>query len=167
MKTQQNYLDSPAPYAGYRVYGPRVENTGRRSLSLVHAITKRQFTITTARYIMAVYLGYVLPADKHVDHIDGDSTNEDVKNLQLISGAANVSKGAHDGMHSRITVTGTCPYCHEQFTRISHPTTLRGNLLTFCSRSHATKFYASLKNNPDADRIKQDAVSTNNVQTSC
>lgn len=164
METSKTYLESPAPYLGYRVYGPRVENTGRRSVSLYNPTNAHQFTMTTARYIMSVYTGEVLPRSVHVDHIDGNPHNEDVCNLQMLNAKSNLAKGSHDGSYTRITISAICPWCSEPFTRLAHPTSIAANSLTFCSRSHSTLFYHKASRDADGGfERKKHAASINNV----
>lgn len=38
---------------------------------------------------MCVKLGYIIPSDLQVDHIDDDKTNDNVSNLQLLTQAEN------------------------------------------------------------------------------
>lgn len=66
-------------------------------------------TMTVARYIMSVGLDRVLPDTQHVDHVDADGLNDDWRNLQLLTVAENLSKGA--GNRTRKMLSFTCPVC--------------------------------------------------------
>lgn len=104
-------IKAPKPYRGYRVYGPRLENTGRWSVSLWHPETKRQFTKSLARFVMEVGLGKKLRDSQHVDHIDGDPHNDRWDNLQVLEVRDNVIKGSTNGLIARKFIAFYCPVC--------------------------------------------------------
>lgn len=72
---------------GYIVTNP--EN--RRNICLVNNKEDRT-TISYARYLMCVKLGYILSSDYEVDHKDNDKTNDDVNNLQVLTWQENKEK---------------------------------------------------------------------------
>ncbi len=45
---------------------------------------------------MSIYLGRRLEKDDHIDHIDGDRTNDDLENLQVLSTPEHVAKTIED-----------------------------------------------------------------------
>lgn len=49
-------------------------------------------TMLYSRYLMSVKLGRELLEDEQVDHIDNDPTNDDINNLQILSGKDNYDK---------------------------------------------------------------------------
>ena len=72
---------------GYIVTNP--EN--RKNICLVNN-DKDRTTVSYARYLMCVKLGYVLSNEFEVDHIDDDKTNDDINNLQVLTWQQNKLK---------------------------------------------------------------------------
>jgi hypothetical protein len=66
--------------------------------------------IFSYRYDLEVALGRILSPDEKVHHIDGDPTNNELDNLQV------VSQSAHIGLHQPHTgVWKSCPNCGKNF----------------------------------------------------
>jgi NAD-dependent SIR2 family protein deacetylase len=78
----------------------------RRNVCLVNSSTDRT-TISYARYLMSINLGYIVPPEYEVDHIDNDKTNDDISNLQLLSKVDNLKKQADINRQNRILIHGT------------------------------------------------------------
>lgn len=129
-------IKSPKPYKGYDVYGPRIENTGRWSVSLVHRETKKQFTKSLARYVMEVGLGRRLFHNVHVDHIDGNCLNDKWNNLQVLKASENISK-ANPNMVATATVF-KCATCRTSVTQTK--SRHLDSRVRFCSKVCLTKF---------------------------
>lgn len=85
------FIQSPAPFEGFTVYGPYDDNNGRSCVKLRR--DGKASTMTVARYIMSVGLGQHIDASDHVDHADGNCANDDWRNLQVLSAAENIRKG--------------------------------------------------------------------------
>jgi len=100
---------APPPFEGYTVYGPTVHKNERRYVHLVKKDYSHRGSMSLARYLMSVHLGRLLGQEEHVDHIDGDFTNDDIENLQILSPADNLRK-SHPGPTS----------VHGTLTRYSH-----------------------------------------------
>lgn len=155
-------LRSPKPYRGYLVYGPRLENTGRWSVSLFHPITKKQFTKTLARYVMEVGLGRKLLKSQHVDHIDGDHMNENIRNLQVLEAKVNISKGSPKQGLSLIQFT--CPVCENvSVKRNNHPNDIKR--VRFCSKACLYEFGVTSSSFRDKSVVRK-ALKLNNVSVS-
>ena len=60
---------------------------------------------------MCVHVGRILNADESVHHIDEDKTNDDIKNLQVLS--INEHVNLHNPRLSMVSLT--CPHCCESF----------------------------------------------------
>ena len=60
-----------------------INSEGRRTLALYNSPSDRSST-QYARYILAVSLGRYLTDNEEADHIDGDKTNDDIKNIQIL-----------------------------------------------------------------------------------
>lgn len=54
----------------------------------------------TSKFRLEAKLGVKLSRDETVDHIDGDISNDDISNLQLLSRRANIQKAWEDGSMS-------------------------------------------------------------------
>lgn len=63
------------------------------------------------RYLMEIELGRSLEADEDVHHIDGNSLNNDISNLEVIK------HGEHQRMHSTkyVDKIAICSYCGKEF----------------------------------------------------
>lgn len=69
----------------------RVESDGRRYLSLYNT-QGDQTSISYARYLMCVRLGYILSSDYEVDHRNDDKTDDRIENLQVLTKEENLIK---------------------------------------------------------------------------
>lgn len=68
-----------------------INNKGRKIVSLYRSANDRR-TISYARYLMSVKVGYVIPEELEVDHIDDDKTNDEIENLQILTKEENIAK---------------------------------------------------------------------------
>lgn len=118
---------------GYLVTNPE----GRRNVILYNSHQDRT-TISYARYLMSVHLGRFLEEHEHVDHIDGDKTNDTIENLQILTLAENNRKASP----GKWCVDLICPNCGVLFTRPRNRTHLvvKTKRATFCSRTCAASF---------------------------
>ena len=96
---------------GYIVINP--EN--RRNVILFNSRNDRT-TISYARYLMSVHLGYIVPDEYEVDHRDDDKTNDDINNLQLLTKEQNKLKQQYYfTMYEQEHCGFTCPICECHF----------------------------------------------------
>ena len=87
-------IELESPYKEMWRKGYLVTNTeGRRNIILFNSRSERT-TVSYARYLMSVSLGYFVPPEYEVDHIDDDKTNDILSNLQLLSSTENKKKQA-------------------------------------------------------------------------
>lgn len=108
----------------------------------------RKKTVSCPKYIVECEFGRYLDEDETVDHIDGDFTNNDVSNLQVLN----------RGEHSKLDVkrlkaqTFECPMCCSTFKlkgkKMSKAIFNRkqGKAGPFCSKSCAGKYGAEIQN---------------------
>lgn len=85
-------IELSPPFSNIWSKGYLVVNTeNRTNVCLVSSDIDRT-TISYARYLMCVKLGYILDTSLEVDHIDEDKTNDSIDNLQVLTKAANIAK---------------------------------------------------------------------------
>lgn len=122
----------------YKVYKVWHKKEGRW-FAILFANEKNRTSMSWARYQMCLHLGRRLDRSETVDHIDGDKTNDDISNLQILSLADNIKKSAKQPE----MITLTCPYCGKVFQRRKKNTNLvpyRSHIKTMsCSRHCAGK----------------------------
>ncbi len=84
-----------APYVGCRIYGPYEHNcsSGKR-LFVVIRKGKSKETTTFARFKFECSIGRRLRKGQHVDHKNGDVSDDRLCNLQILTAQANKRKGA-------------------------------------------------------------------------
>jgi hypothetical protein len=93
---------------------------------------------------MANHLGRDILPEETVDHIDGDFTNDDIDNLQLLSREENASKEGE-------IIAFVCPQCTTRFElrrnklRNARINGRRGSVGPFCNRQCAGKYNAGLR----------------------
>ena len=128
---------------GYLVINP--EN--RTNVCLVNSSEDRT-TISYARYLMCVKLGYYLNSALEVDHIDEDKTNDSIDNLQVLTKSANIAKSNAKRL---INYTFTCCICSSTFTLTGKQLGQRRDKLTpTCSKTCGYKKTSkTLKNKTD------------------
>lgn len=127
------------PYKSDWRFGYLVTNRENRKTLILYNSQKDRSSTQYARYLLAVSLGRYLNDEEEVDHIDGDVTNNNLNNLQILSKWENVYKS-----NKLPDVHLQCPVCAVKFTRSRK--SLRGKLeraannLICCSRSCGGRF---------------------------
>ena len=87
---------APKPFEEYYAYPPIFHK--RENRYMVVLIPKdpssglKRTSTSHARYKMAIRLGRQLRRSEHVDHIDGDPSNDEDNNLQILTPAQNNQK---------------------------------------------------------------------------
>ena len=144
------------PYSSlYRKGYLRISKDGRKRVDLFNSNTDRT-TISYARYVMCVNLGYVLSKDYEVDHIDRDKNNDDISNLQVLSVEEHRQKNSKEMKTGRAFTELVCNNCGKLFKRESRAVKYRNYYCdNFCKWSKqkqegmdesfksALEFYAS------------------------
>lgn len=117
-----------------RVYGPYLSSTGKRRIVILVHDDGTRTTMSNARWVLSQHLGRALGPDEEADHIDGDTLNDDISNLQVLSPLENVRKSAKPVE----MVEFSCPMCGERASRparrVRHNQGAQGKRGPFCSR---------------------------------
>lgn len=129
-------------YSEYKIYGPYKRPDGRKHLVLKKAGIKT--TLSYPKYLVEVSLGRLLTKDEVVHHVDGDFTNDNPENLEVIS------RSSHGSVHKPLVVPEQtiteCVYCGKQIAltrkqmhyRVQNRN--RGHSGPFCSRICSGKY---------------------------
>lgn len=143
----QNRYNSPAPFSGCYVLGPYTysNNRARSYVFVCDPVNKTKLGLLVSRYIAMISLGKRLDPEIHVDHVDGDPSNDSVDNLQLLSLSLNASKGSSSQFITRTCFI--CPVCGTQAETRKRPSDIRS--LAFCSRECNYAFLSLSKNMRD------------------
>lgn len=125
----------------YRKAYLREDSKGRRRVDLINSRNDRT-TISYARYLMCVKIGYVLSNDYEVDHIDGNCNNDEISNLQILTKEEHLKKTTKEVTTGRSVRTLSCICCGKDFER--EVRNIR-NSRSICSRSCNGKLSTNLK----------------------
>ncbi len=88
----------------------RQSKDGRMRVDLFNSNSDRT-TITYARYLMCVKLGYELRNDLEVDHKNGDHSNDNIENLEVLSKEDHRAKS---GKENTMRCLFVCPVCGKE-----------------------------------------------------
>lgn len=93
----------------------RTNPDGRVSITLYNSDNDRK-TISYARYLMGIHLGYEVPDEYEVDHINNDKTDDRIENFQLLTRSDNIKK-RHEYYRNEIQEKQNliCNYCNREF----------------------------------------------------
>ena len=105
MKIKLEYPYNQKWESGYIV----INSDNRRTLILYNNHDNRSST-QYARYLLSVKLKRFLTEDETVDHIDGDKTNDNIDNLQILTRAENNRK-----FFKKEDYKCKCPVCGKEF----------------------------------------------------
>lgn len=143
----------PIPYPYDRYISGRVfihRELNRRYIQL-YGSNGEKFSTAYARYLMSVKLGYIIPDDVTIDHINNNALDDRIENLQPLTQTQNSKKAASvTGKHQILFL---CPVCQQKTITPFHKTHFHKKHLTvsFCSARCAAKFNGS-------DLTKDEAV---------
>lgn len=85
-------IELETPYKELFKYGYLFTNRENRKHVYLYREDKSRTTMSYARYLMSVKLGYILSQEFEVDHKDNDKTNDDIDNLQVLTKAEHRAK---------------------------------------------------------------------------
>lgn len=111
-------------------------NENRKMVNLVGESCRT--TITYARYLMSVHLGYEVPDGLEVDHEDDDKANDSIDNLQLLTKQENICKENYRYIMEQQDCFGFhCAVCETPFVLTKRQLNMRikqsKSDLAFCS----------------------------------
>lgn len=118
---------------------------GRRRIDVIAEDWRKTFQV--AKLVLEVKLGRKLIGNETVDHIDGDKTNDNPDNLQVLSLAIN----AADSAIRLKTMAFICPQCLTNFELVGRKikdavnNRTKGKAGPFCGRSCAGKYSTSIQ----------------------
>lgn len=123
----------------------RLSNDNRKRVDLVNNELNRT-TISYARYLMCVKLGYILSEEYEVDHIDDDKTNDDINNLQVLTQEQNLLKKQYKYIiEDQVCFGYECKWCDTKFilTEREKKMRLAQNVeFSFCSKTCSSKYHS-------------------------
>lgn len=117
-------IELEAPYSNDWKYGYIVVNKEPRRNVILYNSNKDRSTVSFARYMMSVNLGYYIGSEFVVDHINGDQMDDRLENYQLLTSEQNKIKGDKQNNSTRQMVDLVCGYCGEEFTKPRNTTHL-------------------------------------------
>lgn len=109
----------------------RADKSGRKRLDLVNDKYDRT-TVSYARYLLSVKEGRLLEEHEEVDHINNDSSDDRLENLQVLSKEEYKAKTLKH-RPARKKVSLVCPQCNKEFDRWANQ--LYGRDFVTCSNS--------------------------------
>jgi hypothetical protein len=140
-----------APYGEHKIY---IQFCKKSKRYFVHIFKEGKFftKTTRSRYIMEVKLGRLLDESEDVHHIDEDTTNDKIDNLEVKSKTKHL-QDHKTGVRLADRITCICAYCKKVFeSEIKHCNRrIKKNQETFCSigcctsMRHARKLLTKLK----------------------
>ena len=126
------------PYSEDWKYGYLLTNKENRKTIILYNSDNNRSSTQYARYVLAVSLGRYLTPDEEADHIDGDKTNDNFNNLQVLSKQEHLIKTKSETyLNSRVTLI--CPRCNSSFTRTRAYVKSHSGSKLHCSRPCASK----------------------------
>jgi len=132
-----------------KIYGPYISSKDSRSRCIIVYDDGSKRTISYPRLIVEEFLGVELQPDEDVHHIDGDITNNDISNLEV------VYKSSHIREHTlkyRDEIELPCYYCGH-IIKLDHDRQQQraidgkaGKVGPFCSKKCSGKYGAEIQN---------------------
>ena len=123
----------------------RISREQRRIVDLYNSDTDRT-SISYARYLMCVKIGYILSNDLDVDHIDNDKTNDNIGNLQILTKLQNKIKETNRYLEEEQLSYGyICACCQAPFIlaeRLVKGRLAQNVVYAFCGKSCSARFHA-------------------------
>lgn len=124
-------LEEPFKSLWRKGYLRQCKKTGRRRVDLKNSKIERT-TISYARYLKCVELGYIISQEFEVDHVSRDCSDDSKGNLQILSIQDHLEKTKKELKTGRSILELICPYCGINFQREIR--NIKPNSLPKCSR---------------------------------
>lgn len=131
------------------LYGPYIRKTDNRKIITVHFYDGKCSSKQYAKALYEVYIGQKLGYDDTIDHIDGNLTNDDIENLQIITRVDNAKKSAKH----LLLIFDNCVYCGKEFQLSSSQINNykskwhKNSAGPFCSRQCSGKYGKAIQEN--------------------
>lgn len=123
----------------------RTSNDNRKRVDLFNSNNDRT-TISYARYLYGIKLGYEVPSHLEVDHRDNDKTNDLIGNLQLLTQEQNRLKQEwYYAEYVQEWYGFECAWCQTNFLLVKAEVKKRiycGGEYAFCCRSCSASYHA-------------------------
>ncbi len=138
-------------YDQCKLYGPYKRKDNRKHVILIWPDGRKQ-TVSYPKYLTEIRLGRYLKPNETIDHIDGDFTNNDQTNIQILDRSEHVTNDVRRCKSQKFI----CPTCSIEFVlsdRKLHDAIQnrkqKQSVGPFCSRSCAGKYgkYVQLTSN--------------------
>lgn len=98
-------------FLNMKIYGPYKGKDNRLRCVIVHSDGRKQ-TISYPRLVMETHLGRSLLPDEDVHHVDEDTTNNNLSNLEV---KLHTEHCRNHSIKYRSDVTTNCIYCGKEF----------------------------------------------------
>lgn len=110
-------IELQKPYSDYWARGYlRFDKKLNRNMITFYSVEGRGKITSYARYLYSVYLGYEVPEEYEVDHINNDCSDDRIENLQLLTKEQNLYKQHwYYIMYQQVHYGCTCPNCLTPF----------------------------------------------------
>lgn len=157
IQIKEKAIKASSPFEGYLLYGPYYCPSAKRNKVIIKdKVNDKEVQMTWTRYLMCVKENRILGTEEHVDHIDDNSLNDDLDNLQILNENDHAKKTLVDKSVTKTIVTIQCPECGELFDRAKNHTYLINKrfMRTFCSRSCAARYYKKSERIDPQETIK-------------
>jgi len=127
-----------------KVHGPYTRKDDRQHVVLAFEDLSTK-TVSYPKLLVELKSGFRLRKGKTVHHKDGDFTNNDPDNLEVLDSAEHAYKDARKCIYK----TATCVWCGKEFelSKEQMATRNRGRAGPFCSRSCSGKYATSVQHN--------------------
>jgi len=130
-------------YENCIIYGPYKSNQDGRSRIFLKWLDGKSTTISYAKFLIEKKLNRYLSCNEEVHHIDKNSTNDSIENLEVLK------RSEHRKLHANKPKTKEfeCPTCNKKFTltgkklTTSLANTNRGKIGPFCNRHCVGKMF--------------------------
>lgn len=143
-------LELESPFKEKWLSGYIVINSDNRRMVLLVNSRKDRKTISYARYLMGVKLGYEVPSNYQVDHINNDKTDDRIENLQLLTLEENRLKEHWWLIENQVCYGFECINCGTKFILLARKVREKinnGQKYAFCSSRCAGIYHAYLRKN--------------------
>lgn len=104
-------IELKKPFSDIYKCGYLLTNKEPRKLVILYNNSKDRKTISFARYLMSVHLGYIVDKNFEVDHINNNKECDELENLQLLTKADNIRKSSKPTKY----IERICEICGKNF----------------------------------------------------